>query len=205
VEASSLGLIEIFGYVAAIEAADAGCKAANVDLLGYERGRAGLFTVKFAGDVAAVSTAVAAGSAAAEKIGKVVATHVIARPDRQLHAIYEDTKALLGSASNQIAVRPDVIETNVEVESETDAEESRSQEPVAIPPAHHECVTPNTAETQVTAVDLVLPIATEEQKSSAEPEDIESERSIKTASRDAGSLKSRRKERGHKGKEKKKF
>jgi len=80
----SLGLIETWGYVPAIEAADAGTKAADVTLLGYERARTGLITVKFVGDVAAVKAAVTAGSAAAEKVGKVVAVHVIPRPDRQL-------------------------------------------------------------------------------------------------------------------------
>lgn len=80
----SLGLIETWGYVPAIEAADAGTKAANVTLLGYERARGGLITVKFVGDVGAVKASVAAGVAAAEKVGKVVSVHVIPRPDRQL-------------------------------------------------------------------------------------------------------------------------
>lgn len=80
----SLGLIETWGYVAAIEAGDAGSKAANVNLLGYETVDAGLVTVKFVGDVAAVKAAVAAGTVAAKDVGKVVAVHVIARPDHQL-------------------------------------------------------------------------------------------------------------------------
>ncbi len=80
----SLGMIETWGYVPAIEAADAGVKAADVALLGYEEVRAGLITVKFVGDVAATQAAVAAGAAAAERVGKVVAVHVIPRPDRQL-------------------------------------------------------------------------------------------------------------------------
>ena len=83
-EKGSLGLIETWGYVPAIEAADAGSKAANVTLLGYEEVRAGLVTVKFVGDVAAVRAAVTAGAAAAGKVGKVVSVHVIPRPDRQL-------------------------------------------------------------------------------------------------------------------------
>lgn len=86
----SLGLVETLGYVAAIEAADVGSKAACVRLLGYERGLAGLVTVKFVGDVAAVRAAVTAGAAAAEKIGKVAAVHVIARPDWQLRVIPGD-------------------------------------------------------------------------------------------------------------------
>ena len=86
-EKESLGLVETLGYIPAIEAADAGAKAANVTLLGYEEVRAGLITVKFAGDVAAVTAAVTAGAAAARKLGKVVSVHVIARPDRQLRII----------------------------------------------------------------------------------------------------------------------
>ena len=83
-EKRSLGLIETRGFVPAIEAADAGTKAANVSLLDYERVEAGLVTVKFIGDVGAVKAAVSAGKAAAEKVGEVVAVHVIPRPDRQL-------------------------------------------------------------------------------------------------------------------------
>ncbi len=80
----SLGLIETWGYTPAIEAADAGTKAANVNFLGYEITRVALVTVKFVGDVAAVQAAVSAGEQAAKKVGKVVSVHVIPRPDPQL-------------------------------------------------------------------------------------------------------------------------
>jgi microcompartment protein CcmL/EutN len=81
---NSLGLIETWGIVPAIVAADAASKAALVSLLGYELARAGLVTIKVVGDVAAVKAAVSAGAAAAEKVGKVISVHVIPRPDRQL-------------------------------------------------------------------------------------------------------------------------
>ncbi len=81
----SLGLIETWGFVPAVVAADAASKAAMVSLLGFETARGGLVTVKLSGDVGAVKAAVAAGAAAAEKVGKVISTHVIPRPDRQLH------------------------------------------------------------------------------------------------------------------------
>jgi microcompartment protein CcmL/EutN len=83
----SLGLIETWGLVAAVEAADAGAKAANVALKGYELARGGLVTVRFEGDVAAVRAAVSAASVAAGKVGRVVSTHVIARPHAQLQRI----------------------------------------------------------------------------------------------------------------------
>jgi ethanolamine utilization protein EutM len=91
-ERDSLGLIETSGLVAAIEAADAGSKAANVSFRGYERARAGLITVVFLGDVAAVRAAVTAGSVAAKRVGSVVSVHVIARPDRQLHVVANGAK-----------------------------------------------------------------------------------------------------------------
>lgn len=80
----SLGLIETWGFVPAIVAADAASKAALVSLLGYDLARGGLVTIKVVGDVAAVKAAVSAGAAAAEKVGKVISVHVIPRPDRQL-------------------------------------------------------------------------------------------------------------------------
>jgi hypothetical protein len=84
VEQQSLGLIETVGLVAAVEAADAGTKAANVKLLGYWNVDAGLITIKFIGDVGAVKAAVMAAEAAAKRVGKIVSVHVIPRPDRQL-------------------------------------------------------------------------------------------------------------------------
>lgn len=86
----ALGLIETRGLVGAIEAADAGAKAANVRLLGAERADAGLVTVKFLGEVAAVKAACDAGAAAAQRVGQLVAVHVIPRPHEELGAVAED-------------------------------------------------------------------------------------------------------------------
>lgn len=77
---NALGMIETIGLVGAIEAADAMTKAANVELVGYEKIGSGLTTVMVRGDVGAVKAAVDAGTAAAERVGKVASTHVIPRP-----------------------------------------------------------------------------------------------------------------------------
>ncbi len=77
---NALGMIETIGLVGAIEAADAMTKAANVELIGYEKIGSGLTTVMVRGDVGAVKAAVDAGTAAAERVGKVASTHVIPRP-----------------------------------------------------------------------------------------------------------------------------
>ena len=76
----ALGMVETRGLVAAIEAADAMVKAANVVLIGSEKIGSGLVSVMVRGDVGAVKTAVEAGFAAAHSLGEVIATHVIPRP-----------------------------------------------------------------------------------------------------------------------------
>ena len=80
----ALGMVETRGLVALIEAADAMCKAANVELVGWDRVGSGMVTAFVRGDVAAVKASVDAGAAAAAKIGEVIAVHVIPRPHDEL-------------------------------------------------------------------------------------------------------------------------
>jgi ethanolamine utilization protein EutM len=75
-----LGMIEARGFAAMVEASDAMVKAAKVELVGYEKTGGGYVTAIVRGDVAAVKAAVEAGIRASEKVGEVVASHVIARP-----------------------------------------------------------------------------------------------------------------------------
>jgi ethanolamine utilization protein EutM len=84
----ALGMIETRGIVAAIEAADAMVKSANVELLPKEQSGGGLVAVLVRGDVGAVKAATDAGAAAANKVGEVIAIHVIARP-------HSDTAAMI--------------------------------------------------------------------------------------------------------------
>lgn len=83
-EKRSLGFVETWGFVPAVEAADAGTKAANVKMLGYQVVPVGRVMVAFAGEVAAVKAAVQSGAAAAARVGQVLAVHVIPRPDSQV-------------------------------------------------------------------------------------------------------------------------
>ena len=84
----ALGMIETKGLVALIEAADAMAKAARVQLVGYKQIGAGLVTVLVRGDVAACKAATDAGAAAAQRVGEVVAVHVIPRPHDDLEAVF---------------------------------------------------------------------------------------------------------------------
>jgi microcompartment protein CcmL/EutN len=86
----ALGLVETKGLVGALEAADAMLKAAEVKLIGSEVVLAGLVTIKVTGEVAAVKAAVDAGAAAANRVGELLATHVIPRPDSQTDRVIQD-------------------------------------------------------------------------------------------------------------------
>ncbi len=88
----ALGIIETRGLVAAIEAADAMLKAANVQLVGTERIGSGLVSVMVRGDVGAVKSAVEAGQANASKLGEIIATHVIPRPHGDVEKIIPTLK-----------------------------------------------------------------------------------------------------------------
>lgn len=83
----ALGMIETRGLTALVEASDAMVKAANVQLIGWQKIGSGLVTAMVVGDVAAVKAAVDAGSAAASRVGEVVGIQVIPRPHGDLQAI----------------------------------------------------------------------------------------------------------------------
>ena len=83
----ALGMVETRGWTAAIEAADAMTKSAEVTLVGTEKIGSGLVTVMVRGDVGAVKAAVESGSAAATRLGELVAAHVIPRPHNDVEKI----------------------------------------------------------------------------------------------------------------------
>jgi len=80
----ALGMIETKGLTAQFEATDAMLKAANIELIGWEKIGSGNVTTFIRGEVAAVKAAVEAGAVAAGSIGEVVAVHVIPRPHDEL-------------------------------------------------------------------------------------------------------------------------
>ncbi|MEG0004668.1 MAG: propanediol utilization microcompartment protein PduA [Clostridium sp.] len=83
----ALGMIETKGLTAAIEAADAMVKAANVNLVGYEKIGFGLVAVMVRGDVGAVKAATDAGAEAARSVGELHAVHVIPRPHSEVERV----------------------------------------------------------------------------------------------------------------------
>ncbi len=88
--AKAVGILEVYGLVAAFVAADAGCKAADVTLENFDKNKPAnadklpvplIVTVKYRGDVSAVNSAIAAGAQAAEALTGVIAQYVIPNPE----------------------------------------------------------------------------------------------------------------------------
>jgi len=75
----AIGMIETYGMVGSIEAADAMLKASNVQLVKHELIDGGIVTVIVEGDVGAVQAAVEAGKAAVARVGTLLSAHVIPR------------------------------------------------------------------------------------------------------------------------------
>lgn len=86
-KSQALGMIETYGYIGAIEAADVCVKAASVELMGCEFIRGGLVTIHIRGDVASVKAAIDAAETAVVKIGELISTHVIPRPSSDVEKI----------------------------------------------------------------------------------------------------------------------
>lgn len=99
--AEALGMIECRSFAAMVEGADAMVKAAKVELVSYAETGGGYVTAVVRGDVAAVKAAVDAGVRGAEKVGEVIASHVIARPHLNIDLVLplgraEDARSELG-------------------------------------------------------------------------------------------------------------
>jgi len=132
----ALGMVETKGLVASIEAADAMVKAAQVTLVGKERAKAGLITIMVVGETAAVKSAVDAGAAAAQRVGNLVSTHVIPRPDDQLSIIIPGGDSEKAGSKE----KPKPARKIVTVKTEKPAKEKKSPEPTKKAPSQIEIV-----------------------------------------------------------------
>jgi ethanolamine utilization protein EutM len=83
---NAIGMIETKGYVAALAAADAMVKAANVTITDRQQVGDGLVAVIVTGEVGAVKAATEAGAESAAQVGELISVHVIPRPHNELGA-----------------------------------------------------------------------------------------------------------------------
>jgi len=84
----AVGFVETIGFTGLIEASDAMCKAANVDLVKHVQIGGGYVTSVVRGDVGSVKAAVDAGAEAANRVGELMSAHVIARPHEGLADVF---------------------------------------------------------------------------------------------------------------------
>ena len=94
----ALGLLETKGLVSLMEGTDAMLKAANVEMLGWDKAGSGMVTTFVKGDVAAVKAAVDAGAEAAGRVGQVISVHVIPRPHDELVGVMPKKKGAAAPA-----------------------------------------------------------------------------------------------------------
>lgn len=85
----AVGIVEMFGFVAAMKAADAAAKAANVKIIAIDTNKPAnaekeevplITVVKMQGEVAAVTAAVEVAAAEADRVTHLIQKHIIARP-----------------------------------------------------------------------------------------------------------------------------
>lgn len=93
---SALGMIEVYGLVAAFVAADAGCKAANVTIQAFDKNKPAnadklpvplIVMIKFRGGIEDVTAAIEAAEVAASKLTGVISKYIIARPEAGLEGM----------------------------------------------------------------------------------------------------------------------
>lgn len=139
----ALGLIETYGYIGAIEAADTAVKAAYVELSAVEKVKGGLVTVQLLGDVGAVKAAVDAGVQKCKALGVYVSSHVIARPDSELYKIVPklnseetDKPKEIIAFEDENAKEDEKIEKADKIEKDEKAEKLETSEPEFKLPKH---------------------------------------------------------------------
>jgi microcompartment protein CcmL/EutN len=164
----AVGFIETVGLTAAMEAADAAVKSANVRMIGYElTNGAGMVTVKVEGDVGAVKSAIDAAKAASSKVSKVYSTNVIPRPANSTTMVIRTRDTVL--REDETPPQPEAVAPIEAPRVEPGGEESPSPSPNE--PAPFEDVgEPTTLEDEnvsPSAVDIALP--------ATESEDVEPE------------------------------
>lgn len=146
---NSLGVIETRGLTAAIQAADAACKAANVEIIGYRKVGSGLVSICFQGEISAVRTAVDHGVDVVSQKELVIGSLVIARPEpsviTKLLTIKSKKKAPVAVEKMQEAALEKVVEAVVETPIKNEIEDLDSIKAVADLQAQN--VTPETKTT----------------------------------------------------------
>lgn len=108
----AIGIVEMFGFVAAMVAADAAAKAADVKIIAIDTNKPAnaekeevplITVVKMQGSVSAVTAGVEAAAEAAERVTQLIQKHIIARPTDDTQKMAERTSVgrdIIGQIKN---------------------------------------------------------------------------------------------------------
>lgn len=118
----SLGMIETWGYPALVAAADAAAKAADVKVVTYQGADAGIVTIYIIGDVASVQAAVAVGEQAAKQVGKLLSSHVIARPEASVPLMIGEAFRTWTQSCSRLSDQSAAVQTNERLEQKSVAD-----------------------------------------------------------------------------------
>lgn len=128
----ALGMIEVYGRIGAIEGLDSALKAANVSLVNMVRVGGGFTSFFIEGDVGAVKAAIDAAEASADRVGSVVSSHVIPRPDQSVRNLLNMNQQL--SPKNQKSTDNKTDKENVDNSIEGKSiSENNSKENIFLP------------------------------------------------------------------------
>ena len=121
----ALGMIELYGYLAAVA-----LKAANVSSLGATKVGGGLVTVMVEGDVGAVKASMDAAASAAERVGEVISVHVIPRPHESVGEMLKPSTPPAPEKSLESDLEPKP-EPELKLEPEAETVPEVSETPIA--------------------------------------------------------------------------
>ncbi|ARC85458.1 BMC domain protein [Clostridium argentinense CDC 2741] len=114
---STLGLLETYGFVGAVEGLDVALKSANVKLVSCEFVTGGIVTILITGDVASVKASIEAASVAVDRLGSLRNGHVIARAEESVWNILDGKKKDSSKKTDEISVSDKILTTKVESEN----------------------------------------------------------------------------------------
>jgi len=124
----ALGMIEVYGYLAAVEALDSALKAANVSLVDMTLVDGGLVAVFVEGDVGAVKAAMDASKTAAEHVGRIISVHVIPRPSQDINNVIKTKPLPLHGKKEDKIIPPLHDELKVDINTEVEISEKGTKE-----------------------------------------------------------------------------
>lgn len=129
----ALGMIETYGFIGSVEAADVMLKCADVSLLGTEKVSGGLYYISITGDIGAVKIAVDAGAEAVRRLGEnhLQGAHVIPRPDDQLAELHHPVAATLEIVTEE-SVEQETADVEQEIATSPASIEIRKHEPTTV-------------------------------------------------------------------------